>query len=132
MAGFRADGSASLFFADDPVYQFNTTGELRRAFVAGLSYKANGSQLAHGGCQFRNSRGGRLQLEPGPFDAAAQSRLLAEMQTHLAALSAALARSEVKIAEQVPATAGVGTAPGRLASGDIGDRADIAASPHAR
>ena len=40
VVGFRRDGSASFFFGADPVYQFNTAFELRRAFVVGLLYKA--------------------------------------------------------------------------------------------
>src|SRR5688500_8421146 len=40
VVGFRRDGSASFFFGADPVYQFNAAGELRRAYVGGLLYKA--------------------------------------------------------------------------------------------
>src|SRR5437762_12535268 len=40
VAGFRRDGAASFFFGADPVYQFNSAGELRRGFVGGLLYKA--------------------------------------------------------------------------------------------
>ena len=43
--GFRRDGSLSLFFGGDPVYQFNTAGELRRAFADGLLYKAERGRL---------------------------------------------------------------------------------------
>jgi hypothetical protein len=43
--GFRRDGSASLFFGMDPVYQFNTFFELRRAYVGGLLYKADQDRL---------------------------------------------------------------------------------------
>ncbi len=43
--GFRRDGSLSVFFGSDPVYQFNSAGELRRAFVAGLLYKAERGHL---------------------------------------------------------------------------------------
>jgi len=43
--GFRKDGSLSLFFGGDPVYQFNTAGELRRAFAGGLLYKAERGRL---------------------------------------------------------------------------------------
>ena len=35
VCGFRRNGSASLFFGPDPVYQFNMAYQLRRAFVAG-------------------------------------------------------------------------------------------------
>jgi len=40
VVGFRRDGSLSVFFGPDPVYQFNAAGELRRAFSSSLLYKA--------------------------------------------------------------------------------------------
>src|SRR5262245_12366974 len=43
--GFRRDGSLSVFFGGDAVYQFNTAGELRRAFAGGLLYKAERGRL---------------------------------------------------------------------------------------
>jgi hypothetical protein len=45
VAGFRADGALSLFFGEDPVYQFNEAGELRRAYVGAQLYKALGGRL---------------------------------------------------------------------------------------
>ena len=43
--GFRRDGAASLFVGEDPVYQFNARGELRRAFQAGKPVKAESGRL---------------------------------------------------------------------------------------
>jgi hypothetical protein len=40
VVGFRDSGAASFFFGQDPVYHFNSTGELRRAFADGRLYKA--------------------------------------------------------------------------------------------
>src|SRR5687767_10093010 len=45
VAGFRRDGSASFYFGGDPVYQFNTACELRRAYIGGLLYKAERGRL---------------------------------------------------------------------------------------
>jgi hypothetical protein len=44
-AGFRAQGAASLYFDQDPVYHFNGRGELRRAFIAGELLKAEAGNL---------------------------------------------------------------------------------------
>jgi hypothetical protein len=44
--GFRRDGSLSVYFGGDPVYQFNAGGELRRAFIDGLLYKADRGRIA--------------------------------------------------------------------------------------
>lgn len=46
VVGFRRDGSASVFFGEEPVYQFNSRGELRRAYNDGLLYKAERGRLA--------------------------------------------------------------------------------------
>lgn len=46
VAGYRGDGSLSLYFGQDPVYQFDPVGRLRRAFVDGLLYRTQGSTLA--------------------------------------------------------------------------------------
>jgi hypothetical protein len=57
VAGFRATGCGSLFFGADPVYQFNSARQLRRAFVGGELYKAERGQLV---ALTRASEGGRL------------------------------------------------------------------------
>jgi hypothetical protein len=45
VCGFRRDGSASFFFGQDPVYQFNSQSQLRRAYVAGRLIKADHGRL---------------------------------------------------------------------------------------
>ena len=45
VAGFRRDGSLSIFFGEDPVYQFNAAGELRRAYSSGQLIKALDGRL---------------------------------------------------------------------------------------
>lgn len=45
VVGFRRDGAASIFFGEEPVYQFNTLGHLRRAYYDGLLYKAERGRL---------------------------------------------------------------------------------------
>src|SRR3954451_8705906 len=46
IAGFRRDGALSIFFGEDPVYQFNAAGELRRAYHDGKLLKATRGRLA--------------------------------------------------------------------------------------
>jgi hypothetical protein len=46
IAGFRRDGALSIFFGEDPVYQFNAAGELRRAYHDGKLLKATDGRLA--------------------------------------------------------------------------------------
>ncbi len=44
--GFRTSGAMSIFFGQDPVYQFDPEGRLRRAFVGGLLYRSQTVTLA--------------------------------------------------------------------------------------
>lgn len=44
-AGFRPDGTLSLYWNADPVWHFNSRRELRRAYVSGKLLKAEKGQL---------------------------------------------------------------------------------------
>ncbi|MCA9065132.1 MAG: hypothetical protein KDA96_18815 [Planctomycetaceae bacterium] len=44
--GFRRTGAMSIFIDQDPVYQFDPEGKLRRAFVAGHLYRSQHTGLA--------------------------------------------------------------------------------------
>ena len=43
--GYRADGSCSLYFNQDPFYQVDGAGRLRRAFVDGFLFRSDGATL---------------------------------------------------------------------------------------
>ena len=44
--GFRVTSAMSVFIGQDPVYQFDPEGRLRRAYVAGFLYRSEHSTLA--------------------------------------------------------------------------------------
>ncbi len=44
--GFRQNSAMSVFVGQDPVYQFDPDGRLRRAFVGGLLYRSQHATLA--------------------------------------------------------------------------------------
>lgn len=44
--GFRANSAMSVFVGQDPVYQFDPVGRLRRAFVAGFLFRSQHETLA--------------------------------------------------------------------------------------
>ena len=46
VTGFKRDGSLSVYFGQDPVYQFNPTGQLRRAYVEDFLFRTQGDTLA--------------------------------------------------------------------------------------
>jgi hypothetical protein len=128
VAGFRSSGCASLFFGPDPVYQFNSQRQLRRAFAAGLPYKAERGRLVS---LTRTRTGGRLELVRGELDAAAQARFLKTMSEHLAALRSALDSGNFDVLGQVPATADLIAHLGDWFSG-LDESVEVAASPHAK
>lgn len=45
-AGFRRDGSLTVYLEQDPFYQFDVEGRLRRAFVDGFLYRSQTDTLA--------------------------------------------------------------------------------------
>jgi hypothetical protein len=44
--GFRSNSAMSVFIGQDPVYQFDPEGRLRRAFLNGLLYRSQHTTLA--------------------------------------------------------------------------------------
>jgi hypothetical protein len=44
--GFRSNGAMSVFVGQDPVYQFDPAGRLRRAYVGGSLFRSQHSTLA--------------------------------------------------------------------------------------
>ncbi len=102
--GFRRDGSLSCYFNPDLVYQFNARGELRRAFVAGVLYKADRGQLAR---LDRRETATAVELahtgltEPQTFE------FLRDMHRQLNELRVALQRGEYRWVGQIPAEADV-------------------------
>jgi hypothetical protein len=103
-AGFRRDGSLSLFFGADPVFQFNSAGELRRAFRAGKLLKAERGKLVE---LERVRTAEETQLWRSELDDARVAVLLAEMRDRIARLSASLAQGAYEVVGQVPAESDV-------------------------
>jgi hypothetical protein len=98
VAGFRRDGAASFFFGADPVYQFNATGELRRAFVGGLLYKTDGGKLV----EMRRERTAKaVELRSRQLDAAETATFLTQAEAALDRLKSALAATQFEVVGQV-------------------------------
>lgn len=128
VAGFRRDGSVSLFWGPDKVYQFNTTCELRRGYLDGRLTKAERGRLI----ALTRVRGeSAVQLVRHSFNEREVVEYLAALQSDLAQLRQALECGEVRVAGQVPEQADV---VGRLLTwlGSLPSEIAIADSPHAR
>ena len=103
VTGFRRDGSLSVFFEQDPVYQFNPDGQLRRAYVDGLLYRTQGTTLA----ELRRERTAtettliRRDMEPAELAdfAAAMRTRLADLRQSLSSGTARLIR---EVIEELP------------------------------
>lgn len=78
--GFRADGGWSIYFDEDPVYQFNSIHQLRRAYCLGQRYEAANGKLLH---LQRTAQGGRVQLTRQALAENSAASLLAECQAAL-------------------------------------------------
>jgi hypothetical protein len=98
IVGFRRDGAASFFFGADPVYQFNAAGELRRAFVGGLLYKAEWGKLV----ALRRERGeGIVALIRGELNDGETAAFMVAMQEQLSQLRAAFVTKSVTVVGEV-------------------------------
>lgn len=104
IVGFRRDGAASFFFGADPVYQFNAAGELRRAFVGGLLYKAERSKLV---ALRRERSDGAVVLVRHELSADETIGFLKAIQDHLTRLRAALSTRSYVVVGQIPPEAAV-------------------------
>ena len=100
VVGFRANGAASFFFGDDPVFQFNSAGELRRAYCGGVLLKAARGRLAS---LQRVRRENEVQLLSRQLTDLEQTAFAAEMQTRLRGLAESLQNGGLELIGQVPA-----------------------------
>ena len=104
VVGFRRDGSASFFFGADLVYQFNTAGQLRRAFADQLLIKAERGRLA----SLRRERSpGQMNLVRRDLSASETEGFLRAARERLTALASELRAGQFTIERQVPEDADV-------------------------
>ena len=104
LIGFRRGGAASFFFGDDPVYQFNTGGELRRAYSDGLLYKAVRGRLV---ALERVRTASEVRLQRHELNDDEQRDFMRKVQKRLTELAAALSNGQYEIVAQVPSDADV-------------------------
>jgi hypothetical protein len=110
VAGFRKDGSASIYFGAEPAYHFNSLGELRRGYVAGLLYKTERMNETKRGRLVslkRHRVAGEVQLLRHDLSADETNRFLDSLTTRLTIVRKALEQRRYRIVGQVPADANV-------------------------
>ena len=127
VAGFREAQALSVFFGSDPVYQFNTAGQLRRAFAAGLLYKAVDGRLVS---LKRVRQPGEVQLVRQELTEDEQAVFVSEMHYRLREFLSQLNTGRLTIVGQVPPEADVwGRVQAWIATHEL---IPIARSPHVR
>jgi hypothetical protein len=99
VVGFRRDGAASFYFSPDTVYQFNAAGELRRAFLDDLLYKAKHGRLISLRRERSDTEVALISSELSNEQAAA---LISDLQQRLQQLKAALSSGCYRVVAEVP------------------------------
>lgn len=98
VVGFRHTGAASLYFGQDVVYQFNTTSELRRAYLNGEMYKSEKRRLVR---LRRNRTGESLELISHELTPAETSEFLSAARARIRELQSALCQNRYRLIGQV-------------------------------
>lgn len=104
VVGFRTVGAMSIFFGEDPVYQFNTAGQLRRAFSDGLLLKAERGRLVS---LRRDRHSDEVRLLRHELADDEQALFLSQIHERLREFAAQLEAGRLAVIGQVPAEADV-------------------------
>jgi hypothetical protein len=99
IAGFRRNGAFSVFFGEDPVYQFNVAGELRRAYCDGKLVKAIRGRLA---AMQRVRMQHEVQLVRHELSREEEAVFLRQMNERFRHLSELINANQLEVVGQVP------------------------------
>lgn len=132
--GFRREGGASFYFSPDEAYHFNPAGELRRAFVAGLLYKAEHGRLVS---LRRNRTEHETQLLRHDLSDAEQAAFVRRVEEQLQLVRQTLLDGQYRILREVLPSDGAAGTPAEKTPGVIeqatawlaGRQVKVAASP---
>jgi hypothetical protein len=125
--GFRRDGAASIYFAEDPAFHFNARHELRRAYLAGQLLKADRGRLV----SMRRERSReQVQLLSRELDVAETSEIIDSLRRRLDTLAQELDAGPYQVVGQVPPDVDV-VGRGRNLLAELARQINVAPSPHA-
>ncbi len=125
VAGFRQGGCASLYFGSDPAYHFNSVGQLRRAFVGGLLYRADHGRLASLRRERTAERVALVRHDLSPLEI---QEFLAQLNCRRHEIVAAIDSGDYRIVGQMPPERDV-LAHVRKWLADLPENIEIASSP---
>jgi hypothetical protein len=96
--GQRTHGGWSFYYGEDPVFQFNGSSELRRAFVNGVHYAARDGRLFK---LSRETRGGKVEMN-WQFDVTVEKEIGEKCLVLLRSFANELKMGGVTVIESVP------------------------------
>ncbi|MFO0912357.1 MAG: hypothetical protein U0795_05345 [Pirellulales bacterium] len=109
VVGVRAGGAVSLYFGPGRVYHFNAAGELRRAYVGGRLWKAEGGKLV--GLERRRGAGngaGSVELVRSEMGEAETREWMDELESWLVRLTAEWESGGRRVSREVVRAGGEG------------------------
>ena len=98
VTGRRPDGRFSVFFGQDPVYQFNQDGQLRRAYVCGFLYRTQGNTLAR---LFRERTSDTTILRRTDLRTDEVTAFIADMDERLQALASSIESQMASVIREI-------------------------------
>jgi hypothetical protein len=128
VVGFRRDGSASIYFGEDPAYHFNSQGELRRAYLDGRLLKAERGRLV---AMTRERTDREVQLLSRELSTDETARVVEDLIRRIAALAQLLDGRRYQVVGKDPIDADV-LVRGRSLLHNLAAELIIAQSPHVR
>ncbi len=96
--GLKRDGSLAIYFGQAAVYQFNSQGQLRRAWIDGFLYRTQGSTLAK---MHRERTGTATYLMRVDLSEAELKDTLDQMDQRLTRLRTALQQGQAAVLREV-------------------------------
>lgn len=96
--GLKRDGSLAIYFGQAAVYQFNSEGQLRRAWIAGFLYRTQGVTLAR---MHRERTGTATYLLRVDLSEAELKHTLDQMDQRLTRLKSALQQNQATVLREV-------------------------------
>jgi hypothetical protein len=99
VAGFRRNGFLCVYWGEDPYYQFDDQGRLRRARVDTHLFRTQGSGLARLTCEYEPDAAVLLRHE---LDRTELADFREAMLARVRALYEALAGAQLRLVRQVP------------------------------
>lgn len=127
--GFRAEGSGSIYFGQDPALHFNPRSELRRAFVDGELIKAEGGRLVS---LTRERTAASVNLMRREWDEPTTHAFLERVVERLTRLGSCLQSGDYAVQGKVPADAPVERRAARWLAQLVAEPIRIAAQPGLR